>query len=80
MPFIAVPSALIFARLNDRITNARHLLLILVPISSLSLVMGMVSNSHIVLVVSLIVYGVTGKMTIDPILLYTVKKTPPIIN
>ena len=77
VPVIAVPSALIFARLNDKITNARRLLLILVPISSLSLVTGMTSNSHIVLVVSLIVYGMTGKMTIDPILLYTVKKNAP---
>ncbi|AEJ31718.1 MFS transporter [Leuconostoc sp. C2] len=74
VPFIAVPSALIFARLNDKITNTRRLLLILVPISSLSLVMAVISHSQMGLVLALIVYGMTGKMTIDPMLLYTVKK------
>ncbi|MBZ6010122.1 MFS transporter [Leuconostoc gelidum] len=77
VPFIAIPSALIFARLNDKITHARRLLLFLVPISSLSFVTGMVISNNVVLILSLIVYGITGKMTIDPILLYTVKNNAP---
>lgn len=74
VPFIAIPSALFFARLNDKKNQARSLIFILVPISALAIVAGITINNSADLIISLIVYGLTGKMAIDPILLYAVKK------
>ncbi len=74
VPLLALPSALIFARLNDRYRQTQRLLGSLVCIAALSLVGIVLVKDARWLMVTLIIYGVTGKMAIDPLLLYTVKK------
>ncbi|WP_144903014.1 MFS transporter [Leuconostoc mesenteroides] len=73
VPFIAIPSALLFARINDYLKNTKTLICILVPLSAISLIVGVTINNDMVLLLSLLVYGVTGKMALDPLLLYTIK-------
>lgn len=74
VPFASIPSSLIFAKLNDKLANPKKLLYILVPIAIISLVVGMTVNNFTILIIMLFMYGFTGKMAIDPILLYTVNK------
>ncbi len=74
VPFASIPSSLIFARINDKLSNPKLLLYILIPIAALALMIGMSINSYPVLIIALLVYGFTGKMAIDPILLYPVNK------
>lgn len=74
IPMLALPSALIFARLNDRSRQTQRLLGILVLASAVSLVGIVMTKSDWLLLVALVIYGVTGKMAIDPLLLYSVKK------
>jgi MFS-type transporter involved in bile tolerance (Atg22 family) len=73
VPFIAILSALLFARINDHLKNTKTLICILVPLSAISLIVGVTINNDMVLLLSLLVYGVTGKMALDPLLLYTIK-------
>lgn len=74
VPFASIPSSLIFAKMNDKLSNPKLLLYVLVPIAAISLIVGMSVNSYPVLIIALLAYGFTGKMSIDPILLYTVNK------
>lgn len=74
VPFASIPSSLIFAKMNDKLSNPKLLLYVLVPIAAISLIVGMSVNSYPVLIIALLTYGFTGKMSIDPILLYTVNK------
>lgn len=74
IPFASIPSSILFAKMNDKMSNPKKLLYIVVPISALALIVGMTINSYAVLVASLLVYGFTGKMSIDPILIYLVNK------
>lgn len=74
VPLIAVPSALFFARINDRLKRIKGLMTALVSLTAISLVAVVMEKNSEMLVLALVIYGIVGKMTIDPLLLYTVKK------
>lgn len=73
IPFISIPSALLLAWINDKYQSSKRLLFLLVPLSAIALVIGSGVRNDIVLVLALVLYCCTGKMAIDPLLLYTVK-------
>lgn len=77
VPLIAIPSALILAKKLDQTAHARRFLYLFVPLSALALVLGSLSQNSTQIVLALILYGLTGKMTIDPLLLQVIRRHAP---
>ncbi|WP_212882898.1 MFS transporter, partial [Tetragenococcus halophilus] len=77
VPWASIPGALIFARVNDKIGKAKPLVYTLVPIALLSVfAIAFVTNRSLLLTV-LVIYGLTGKLALDPILITFVTKNAP---
>lgn len=77
VPWASIPGALIFARVNDKIGKAKPLVYTLVPIALLSVfAIAFVTNRPLLLTV-LVIYGLTGKLALDPILITFVTKNAP---
>ncbi|WP_311408119.1 MFS transporter [Liquorilactobacillus uvarum] len=74
VPWASIPGALIFAKLYDKYQHTKILIWILIPLAVVSLLLIGFTHSHIVLIVSLIIYGLSGKLAIDPILISFVTK------
>lgn len=77
VPWASIPGALIFAWFNDKIGKAKPLVYTLVPIALLSVfAIAFVTNRPLLLAV-LVIYGLTGKLALDPILITFVTKNAP---
>lgn len=77
VPWASIPGALIFAWVNDKIGKAKPLVYTLVPIALLSVfAIAFVTNRPLLLAV-LVIYGLTGKLALDPILITFVTKNAP---
>lgn len=67
--FASVPGALIFSRVSDKFMNKKVKIVILLEIvAAISLYTTVIVNSNELLIASLIVYGIFGKLAVDPIL------------
>lgn len=77
VPWASIPGALIFAKLADKTGSTKKWIYILVPLSIISVfAIAFVSNKTLLIAV-LILYGLTGKLAIDPIIVaYVTKKAP----
>lgn len=68
--FTSVPGALIFSRVSDKFRNKKMPLIIgLEIVAALTLYATVVVNSNELLIVCLVLYGLFGKLAVDPILL-----------
>ena len=74
VPWASIPGALIFARISDKFKVTKKLVFILVPIALVSVFgIAFVTNKTLLILV-LVLYGLTGKLALDPILVSYVTK------
>lgn len=69
VPWMAVPGALAVSWLSDRLGNRRGVGLWMLPVAALSLAAIPLVGSYGGLLTALIVYGLVGKLALDPILI-----------
>lgn len=77
VPWASIPGAIIFARIYDKTKKTKQLIWLLVPISLLSVFGIAFIENRTLLIIVLILYGLTGKLAIDPILVAFVSKNSP---
>jgi MFS family permease len=75
--WVSIPGGLLFARVSDKLGKRRPLVLVLVPITALSLVSMVLVQDLNHLIVALCVYGLFGKLALDPVLIATVADNAP---
>ncbi|MCU9533924.1 MFS transporter [Streptococcus sp. CSL10205-OR2] len=77
VPWASIPGALFFARMKDKIGSTKKLAYFLVPLAALSVsLIAFVENQGLLIAV-LILYGLTGKLALDPILISYVNTHAP---
>ena len=77
VPWASIPGALLFARLSDKFKVTKKLVFFLVPIALLSTFGIAFVQDRTLLILVLIIYGLTGKLALDPILVAFVTKNAP---
>lgn len=76
VPWASIPGALLFARLNDKMKQTKKLVYILVPIAMIA-TFGIAYVPNSMLLPVLVIYGLTGKLALDPILVAFVTRNAP---
>ncbi|WP_027108134.1 MFS transporter [Lacticigenium naphthae] len=77
VPWASIPGALFFASRADKLGSTKKLVYILMPIAIVSVFLIAFVTNRTLLITMLIVYGLTGKLAIDPILVAYVSKNAP---
>ncbi|WP_373471429.1 MFS transporter [Carnobacterium alterfunditum] len=77
VPWASIPGAILFARLSDRFKRTKIFVYTLVPIAMLSIFSIAFVTDRTLLIVALVLYGLTGKLALDPILVSFVAKNSP---
>ncbi|QPS89721.1 MFS transporter [Serratia plymuthica] len=76
--FASVPGALFFSRMSDRFRNKKVQLIIFLELcAAVMLVCTVISPDSTMLLVSLILYGLLGKLAVDPIMISFVADNAP---
>ncbi|MEJ8547558.1 MFS transporter [Brevibacillus borstelensis] len=73
----SIPGALVISRISDKLGKRKILALMLIPCAILSIVLTVYIQNYTVLILSLIFYGLTGKLALDPILVSIVADNAP---
>ncbi|WP_315118197.1 MFS transporter [uncultured Clostridium sp.] len=77
VPWASIPGALLFANLSDKFKVTKKFVFFLVPVSLISVFgIAFITNKSL-LIAFLIIYGLTGKLALDPILVAFVTKNAP---
>ncbi|AZP03911.1 MFS transporter [Jeotgalibaca ciconiae] len=77
VPWASIPGAIFLAIRADRMKNTKRIVYILAPIAALSVFLMAFVTNQTLLIVMLIIYGVTGKLAMDPILVAFVSRHSP---
>ncbi|MDH6363524.1 MFS family permease [Enterococcus sp. PF1-24] len=77
VPWASIPGALIFARIADKFGSTKKLVYVLVPLAILSVFSIAFVTNRTLLIAVLILYGLTGKLALDPIIVAYVTKNAP---
>lgn len=77
VPWASIPGALILARLSDKYKTTKKFIYFLVPLSIITSFGIAFVTSRTLLIAALLVYGLTGKLALDPILVAFVTKNAP---
>lgn len=77
LPWAAIPGSLIFSYISDRMGRRRPVLLVMLPVAFLATASIVYFDSMPILYTALIVYGVFGKISTNPVLVALVAKTAP---
>lgn len=77
MPWFAIPGSLIFSWVSDKIGRRKPVLLIMLPLSLLAILAVPMSESMPVLIGALILYGIVGKISTNPVLVAVVADNSP---
>ncbi|BFH69647.1 MFS transporter [Paenibacillus dendritiformis] len=77
VPWASIPGALFFGYLSDKFGRRKPLVFILVPIAALSIYLVVYTQSDAAMMFALIVYGLTGKLALDPVLVAFVADNAP---
>lgn len=75
--FSSLPGALIFSRLSDRIGDRKKVALGIIPLAAISLSSMVFIQNNVGLILCLIIYGLVGKVTLDPIMIAFVADSTP---
>jgi len=63
---VAIPSSILIARYSDRVGRKKLSLLIL-PLASLAILLMAFTQNLMVFIIAIVVYGIVGKLTLDPV-------------
>ncbi|WP_256860516.1 MFS transporter [Paraliobacillus ryukyuensis] len=77
VPWASIPGALILARLSDKYKTTKKFIYFLVPLAIITTFGIAFVTDRTLLIVALIIYGLTGKLALDPILVAFVTKNSP---
>lgn len=77
VPWASIPGALLFARLSDRFKKTKAFVYFLVPLAMLATFGIAFVTDNTLLVVVLVLYGLTGKLALDPIIVAFVTRNAP---
>jgi MFS family permease len=77
MPLVAIPAAIISAQRSDKAGSRRKVMLSLLPIAALALILIVASGSRIALYLALVLYGISGKLVVDPLMVALVADVAP---
>lgn len=77
VPWASIPGAILFARLSDHFKRTKVFVYTLVPIAMISIFLIAFATNRTVLIIALVLYGLTGKLALDPILVAFVAKNAP---
>lgn len=77
VPWASIPGALLIGYFSDKFRKRKLLVFILVPIAAISIILVANVESTALLFVGLIVYGLTGKLALDPVLIAYVSDNAP---
>ncbi|HLZ24478.1 MAG TPA: MFS transporter [Ktedonobacterales bacterium] len=77
VPWASVPGALLISYLSDRVHARRAFALLMMPVAALALLFIPLSQSSAALFGALVLYGLVGKLALDPILVaYVADRVP----
>lgn len=76
----SVPSALLMGTLSDRLKVRKPILLCMMPLAIVSIVMLVTTKSWNIMIFSLVLYGLFGKLATDPLLLALISDNAPKAN
>lgn len=74
VPLASIPGALISSYLSDRLGRKKPFAFVLIPIAAIALWATVYVQSTALLITALVVYGLFGKIALDPILIATVSE------
>lgn len=77
IPWASVPGAIFFGYLSDKMGKTKPLVYVLVPLATISLFATVYLQSYPALLCALVLYGLTGKLALDPVLVSYVAKNAP---
>ncbi|MGA9467792.1 MAG: MFS transporter, partial [Exiguobacterium marinum] len=77
VPWASIPGALLIGYLSDKMGKKKPLVFVLVPLSIASIFAVVFVESTPLLFAALILYGLTGKLALDPVLLSFVANNAP---
>lgn len=75
--WVAIPAALLVGHLSDRWKRRKLFVVVLGPAGLASILLLMLAPSWPVVVISLVLYGVLGKLTLDPVLVAVIADLVP---
>lgn len=80
VPWASIPGAIIFGYISDRIKNKKPLIFFLSILGAICQFVIPYSQSYSLMIIGLIVYGLVGKLALDPILVsYVAENTPSLM-
>lgn len=77
VPWAAIPGAIFFGYLSDRIQNKKALVFSLAMLGAICQIIIPYTSSFSLMIVGLIIYGLIGKLALDPILISFVAENTP---
>ncbi|MFC5648547.1 MFS transporter [Paenibacillus solisilvae] len=78
VPWSSIPGALLFAYISDKVKNKKPLVLFLVLAGAFCQFLIPYADNFSLMIVGLVVYGLVGKLALDPILIsFVAENTPP---
>ncbi|MCQ9209321.1 MFS transporter [Granulicatella seriolae] len=78
VPWASIPGALLFARINDKLGKTKPLVYTLLPLAVLSVFAIAFVQDRTLLITVLVLYGLTGKLALDPIVVTYVTRNAPV--
>lgn len=77
VPWASIPGALFFAYRADKLGGTKKLIYFLVPLATISVFSIAFVPNRTMLIIMLIVYGLTGKLAMDPLMVAYVTRNAP---
>ncbi|WP_042356623.1 MFS transporter [Bacillus rubiinfantis] len=75
--FAAIPGAVIFSRFSDKLGRRKPFIIFLLPLAAASLALIVFVKSWTLVVFMLVIYGLIGKLALDPIMISFVADAAP---
>ncbi|RYL95897.1 MFS transporter [Sporolactobacillus sp. THM7-4] len=80
VPWASIPGALLFAYISDHIKNKKPLILFLALLGGVCQIVIPYTQNYSLMITGLVIYGMVGKLALDPILVsYVAENTPSVM-
>ncbi|EST12648.1 MFS transporter [Sporolactobacillus laevolacticus] len=80
VPWASIPGALLFGYLSDHIKNKKPLVLFLALLGAICQIVIPYTQNYSLMITGLVIYGMVGKLALDPILVsYVAENTPTVM-